>query len=197
MDRRIKSGKKLKKELETELKELGMEKAKIEIEITQDENLISPMGQNHVEFLISANPGLEPRSIRKVASGGEISRIMLAFKCIFAQLDEIDTLIFDEIDTGISGRTAQFVAEKILKLSRKRQVTCITHLPQIVSVGDCHFLVEKNLGKDSVDVNFTQLDTKLLHNELARMLGGAVVTEKTIAHAQEMLEQAEQIKATQ
>jgi DNA repair protein RecN (Recombination protein N) len=191
---RQRSAVKLKAEMERELHQLAMEKAEIAIVIDQDDQLISPTGQNHVEFLISANPSIPPRPIRKIASGGEISRIMLALKCIFGGLDEIDTMIFDEIDTGISGRTAQSVAEKIVRLSRKRQLICITHLPQIAAMADKHYRVEKTISGDRVDIHFRALDLPERREELARMLSGAKVTATALEHAGEMIESAETFK---
>lgn len=191
---RRKAAVKLKTVMEGELHDLAMEKAVIEIAIDFDEKRISPMGQNHVEFLISVNPGIPPRPIRKIASGGEISRIMLALKCIFGGMDIIETMIFDEIDTGISGRTAQSVAEKILELSRKRQLICITHLPQIAAMADKHFMVEKDTNTEAVEVHFVDLSPEERTKELARMLSGAEITRKTYDHAQEMLDMSKKLK---
>ncbi|MDD4690651.1 MAG: DNA repair protein RecN [Eubacterium aggregans] len=177
-----------------ELKDLAMEKAVIKVDIQQDDKRISPTGQDHVEFLISVNPGIAPKPIRKVASGGEISRIMLALKGVFGGMDTIITMIFDEIDTGISGRTAQAVAEKILKLSRNRQIICITHLPQIAAMADRHFRVEKDLDENSVEVHFEELTDAERTEELARMLSGAEITQTTYDHAKEMLEMTKNLK---
>ncbi|MEG1432622.1 MULTISPECIES: DNA repair protein RecN [Eubacterium] len=177
-----------------ELRDLAMEKAVIKVDIQQDDKRISPTGQDHVEFLISVNPGIAPKPIRKVASGGEISRIMLALKGVFGGMDTIITMIFDEIDTGISGRTAQAVAEKILKLSRNRQIICITHLPQIAAMADRHFRVEKDLDENSVEVHFEELTDKERTEELARMLSGAEITQRTYDHAKEMLEMTKNLK---
>lgn len=171
-----------------------MEKAVIKVDIQQDDKRISPTGQDHVEFLISVNPGIAPKPIRKVASGGEISRIMLALKGVFGGMDTIITMIFDEIDTGISGRTAQAVAEKILKLSRNRQIICITHLPQIAAMADRHFRVEKDLDENSVEVHFEELTDAERTEELARMLSGAEITQTTYDYAKEMLEMTKNLK---
>ena len=195
---RLKSGETLKKSLEKELRELAMEKAQVEISVDYDPERITAKGQDVVEFLISVNPGQSPKPLGKIASGGEISRIMLSIKSIFGSMDAIETMVFDEIDTGISGRTAQVVAEKIQALSatppKGRQIICITHLPQIAAMADQHFMVEKHTGESSVDVLFLPLDESGKKEELARMLSGAKVTQKTWDHAQEMLELSQKIK---
>ena len=195
---RLKSGKVLKSALENELRELAMEKVQVEISVDYDPERMTAKGQDVVEFLISVNPGQPPKPLGKIASGGEISRIMLSIKSIFGSMDAIETMVFDEIDTGISGRTAQVVAEKIQGLSatppKGRQIICITHLPQIAAMADQHFMVEKHTGESSVDVSFVPLDEKGKKEELARMLGGAKVTQKTWDHAQEMLELSQKIK---
>ncbi|MEF9918578.1 MAG: DNA repair protein RecN [Eubacterium sp.] len=195
-DLRVQSGKAFKKALECELKDLAMEKTIVQVDIQQEKKLISPKGQDQVEFLISVNPGVPPKPLRKIASGGEISRIMLSIKSIFGDRDRIQTMIFDEIDTGISGRTAQAVAEKIFELSKTHQIICITHLPQIAAMADRHFLVEKQSDEKSVEVNFNPLNHKEQQNELARMLSGAEVTKKTLDHAKEMLEMTKKLKMT-
>lgn len=193
---RKKSGQVFKEALERELKDLAMEKTVVQVQISQEKKLISPKGQDQVEFLISVNPGVPPKPLRKIASGGEISRIMLSIKSIFGDRDRIQTMIFDEIDTGISGRTAQAVAEKVFELSKTHQIICITHLPQIASMADKHFLVEKNSDDDSVEVNFGPLGERERQNELARMLSGAEVTQTTLDHAAEMLEMTKKLKKT-
>lgn len=185
-DLRVATGRVFKKELEKELADLSMEKAVVQVDVQREMKLISPKGQDQVEFLISVNPGIPPKPLRKIASGGEISRIMLSIKSIFGDKDRIQTMIFDEIDTGISGRTAQAVGEKIHELSKTHQIICITHLPQIAAMADKHFQVEKNTDTDSVEVNFESLDEESRVVALAKMLGGAVVTDKTMAHAREM-----------
>lgn len=190
----------LKKALEKELADLAMEQAQVEIQIEHDKRRLSPRGQDQVEILISVNPGIAPKPLGKVASGGEISRIMLSLKSIFGRLDGIETMVFDEIDTGISGRTAQVVAEKIQHLSSVslgRQIICITHLPQIAAMADAHFRVEKTRADDQVEVSFVALNDSGKKEELARMLGGAEVTKKTMEHAAEMLELSHKLKLEQ
>lgn len=184
----------LKKDLETELADLAMDKANVQIRVEEDAQVIAPWGNDTVSFWISVNPGVAPGPLKKVASGGEISRIMLAVKSIFGAMDHIETMIFDEIDTGISGRTAQTVAEKIMGLSQKRQIICITHLPQITAMADRHFRVEKSMDDESVEVDFAQLSPEESRDELARMISGAKVTKKTVEHAAEMLEMSKKTK---
>ncbi len=143
-------------------------------------------GYDIARFVISVNPGEDLKPISSIASGGEMSRIMLAIKSVIANKDETDTLIFDEIDTGISGRTAQMVSEKIKLISNKHQVMCITHLPQIAAMADEHFLIEKNVSEDRTVTNIVKLDEDAIVNELARLIGGAKITNATLDSAREM-----------
>lgn len=151
-------------------------------------------GFDEAEFVISTNPGEPQRSLGQVASGGELSRIMLAIKTVLADSDDIPTLIFDEIDTGISGRTAQKVAEKLAVISRNHQVICITHLPQIASMADCHFEIKKSTDGSSTKTRITRLKEDDVVTELARLLGGAQITDAVIQNAREMKELARQTK---
>ena len=150
----------------------------------------SANGFDAPEFMISTNPGEPVKPLAKVASGGEMSRIMLAIKTVMADADEIESLIFDEIDSGISGRTAQMVAEKMKVLGRNHQVICITHLPQIAAMADAHFLIEKSVKNSVTHSNIYQLDEENSVHELARMLGGVEITEAVVKNAQEMKELA-------
>lgn len=156
----------------------------------------SKNGYDEAEFLISTNPGEELAPLGKVASGGELSRIMLAMKTVLADTDDIPTLIFDEIDTGISGRTAQKVSEKLSIIGRKHQVLCITHLPQIAAMADHHFLIEKGIKGDKVTTSIQMLDSHDTVRELARLLGGAAITDTVLKSAEEMKELAEKTKTT-
>lgn len=144
--------------------------------------------------MISTNPGEPERSLGQVASGGELSRIMLAIKTVLADSDDIPTLIFDEIDTGISGRTAQKVAEKLAVISRNHQVICITHLPQIASMADCHFEIKKSTDGASTKTRIARLKEEDVVTELARLLGGAQITDAVIQNAREMKKLARQTK---
>ncbi|MGI5853102.1 MAG: DNA repair protein RecN [Bacillota bacterium] len=155
---------------------------------------VGPRGFDDIEFLVSPNPGEEPKPLAKIASGGELSRMMLALKSILAQVDAIATMIFDEIDAGVGGRAAQAVGEKMLLISQFRQVICITHLPQIASMAQCHFHIEKTIRDGRTIVSIQKLNFKERVEELARMLGGAEVTELTRKHAQEMLALAESVR---
>lgn len=147
-------------------------------------------GIDDAQFMISTNPGEPIRPLDKVASGGELSRIMLAIKTIMAENDSIDTLIFDEIDTGISGRTAQMVSEKMNSLGRSHQIICITHLPQIAAMADTHFLIEKSVENESTITNIHKLSDEESVTELARMLGGVEITDTVISNAREMKQMA-------
>ncbi|MDN5300675.1 MAG: repair protein RecN, partial [Thermoanaerobacteraceae bacterium] len=143
---------------------------------------------------ISTNPGEPLKPLAKIISGGETSRIMLALKNIMAKVDNVPCLIFDEIDTGIGGRTAQIVGEKLSMVARSHQVLCVTHSPQIASLGDIHFLIKKQTIDGTTFTQVSELTGSERVNELARMLGGAKITDNTLAHAREMLELAKKIK---
>ena len=153
-------------------------------------------GYDEAEFMISVNPGSPMLPLRDVASGGELSRVMLAIKCALSDKDAIDTLIFDEIDAGISGRTAQSVSEKLSGLSREDQVICITHLPQIASMADHHFLIEKSVTGGETISSIHELKDEESVGELARMLGGAMITDAVLLNAREMKELAAKLKNT-
>jgi DNA repair protein RecN (Recombination protein N) len=191
---RLVIARKLEKKIIKELQDLGMKKIKFKVDIQNSEEYSSINGIDRVEFLISTNLGQDLRPLAKIASGGEIARIMLALKTILADADNIDSLIFDEIDTGISGRTAQVVAEKMEYISKSYQTICITHLPQIASMADAHYLIEKEVKNNHTYTNIKFLNSKGRTEELARMLGGATLTDLTISHAKEMLDMAEEIK---
>ena len=143
-------------------------------------------GWDEAEFLIATNPGEPKKSLEKIASGGELSRIMLAIKSVFAEKDHIETLIFDEIDAGISGRTAQKVSEKLKLLSKSHQILCITHLAQIAAMADTHFLIEKMVDENHSETVIRPLDKSQSEQELARILGGVEITESVLENAREM-----------
>lgn len=151
-------------------------------------------GTDDAEFLISTNPGEPVKPLGKVASGGELSRIMLAIKTVLADNDAIETLIFDEIDSGISGRTAQMVSEKMNVLGRNHQIICITHLPQIAAMADAHYLIEKSVENQTTVSRIRELSGEESIEELARMLGGVEITDKVRESAKEMKELARQKK---
>lgn len=154
-------------------------------------------GTDDAEFLISTNPGEPVKPLGKVASGGELSRIMLAIKTVLAESDQIETLIFDEIDSGISGRTAQMVAEKMNVIGKNHQVICITHLPQIAAMADWHFLISKNVVNQSTVSSISRLKEEETVEELARMLGGVKITGTVMESAKEMKELAVSVKKCQ
>ena len=178
----------LKKSVERELNSLGMKKTIFEIHI--DPLPLSLRGVDRVEFLISPNVGEEVKPLAKIASGGELSRIMLAMKRILAKIGGRQVLIFDEVDSGIGGAMAEVVGKKLKELSRHHQVICVTHLPQIACFADQHHSVRKEVKSGRTITLVDRLDKESIVDEIARMLGGVKVTEKTKAHAKEMIESA-------
>lgn len=183
----------LEEEISKELLELNMDGIRFKVKIDQIENP-SINGMDRVEFLISTNIGEDLKPLSDIVSGGEMSRIMLAFKNILAEYDEIPTMVFDEIDAGISGRTAQIVGEKIAKIAKKHQVIAITHLPQITALADSHYLIDKKSSDNRVISNVYKLDEEEKVLELARLLGGVNVTQTTINHAKEMITMSREFK---
>lgn len=163
----------------------------VELVVMQENCELNEFGCDKIEFLISTNPGEPPKPVSKIASGGELSRMMLAIKSVLADKDNIDTLIFDEIDTGISGSAAHKVGLKLRQVSKSRQVICVTHQTQIASLADSHFLIKKNVkdGRTFTDVTLLNYDER--KRELARIIGGTQITEITLRHAEEMLKMAE------
>ncbi|MDZ7672672.1 MAG: DNA repair protein RecN [Halanaerobiales bacterium] len=183
------------KDIENELKDLAMKKAKLKVEFNRKNR--AEDGIDEIRFLISTNPGEDLKPLSKIISGGELSRIMLAFKNIMADIDRVETIVFDEVDKGIGGKTAQKMAEKLYRISQKRQVICVSHLPQVASMGDNHYYINKSTGQDKKTVtNIEKLDQNEIIKELARMLGGVKLTETTKSHAREMLEMAADKKQT-
>ncbi|MBE6853055.1 MAG: DNA repair protein RecN [Ruminococcus sp.] len=157
------------------------------IDIRHDKGKLSANGMDSIEFLISANKGESPKSISKIASGGELSRIMLALKTVIADKDDIPTLIFDEIDTGVSGRAAQKIGIKLREISSFRQILCVTHLSQIAVMADNHLLIEKKTLGESTETNVTKLDFERRVNEIARIMGGENPSELMLKNAEELL----------
>ena len=187
------SAEKLTEQIVRSLRDLNFLDVRFEIHF---EKLKEPSGNgmDEASFLISMNPGLPLRPLQHVASGGELSRIMLGIKTVMAKKDEIECLIFDEIDTGISGRTAQKVSEKMAQLSRDRQVIAITHLAQIASMADVHFLIEKRSEDGKTHTGVRQLTGEAITDELARILGGVQITDAVRATAAEMKRMADEKK---
>ncbi len=175
------------------LKDLSMENAKFKISIKEKEGF-DETGIDNVEFLISANLGEALKPLSKIASGGEMSRVMLALKNILADVDNISTFVFDEIDTGISGRTAQKVAEKMIRVGKNHQILCITHLPQIASMADSNYLIEKTSLNGKTNTNIVELLDEKVYNEIARLIGGAEITNATYEAAKEMKLMANKLK---
>lgn len=169
----------------SELRDLAMEKTRFEVSIGQGEP--NAKGTDRVEFLIATNPGEPLRPLARVASGGEISRVMLAIKSALARQEPLPTMVFDEIDVGVGGRTASVIADKMASLAANAQVVCITHLAQLASRADRHFYIEKQMHKDRTAVSVVPLDDAQRVAEVARMIGGADVTASVIQHAREML----------
>ena len=170
----------------TELAQLDMPKVQFACQFTELE--LTPGGADAVAFYMSANVGESLKPMSKVASGGELARIMLAMKNVLAEQDHVNTLIFDEVDTGVSGRAAQKVAEKLKSVARNKQVLCVTHLPQIAAMGDTHLLIAKGEREGRTYTTVTPLDLEGRKMELARIIGGASITETTLKSAEEMLQ---------
>ncbi len=183
----------LEKSINEKIVELNIKNGKFKVDLRKKEN-IDRTGYDDIDFLIRTNKGEKLSSLTKTASGGEISRIMLAFKEVFASFDDIGTMIFDEIDTGISGRTAQIVGEKILDLSKSRQIISISHLPQIASLANNHILISKeDQGKFTISSSKTIEGDERVY-EIARLIGGVDITDTTIKSAKEILEMAEDLR---
>ncbi len=172
------------------LSNLGMKKADFEVRFFNKE--ISENGKDEVEFYISTNPGEELKPLRKIASGGEISRITLSLKTILSGVDRIPTIIFDEVDTGIGGRIAEAVGDLLAEVSKQHQIICITHLPQISVSADYHILVKKEIKGKETFTKAIKLEGEMRKMEIARMLGGKEITKKTVDHAKEFLQKSQQ-----
>lgn len=193
-EQRKKAAKELEVLVKQALVDLNFIAVEFEIQITRKES-IGENGFDNVEFMISTNPGESVKPLVKVASGGELSRIMLAIKSILATEDDIDTLIFDEIDTGISGQTAMKVAEKMAKISRNHQVICISHLLQIAAMADSHYLIKKTADENSTTTSIKKLTRRQSIEELVRINGGTGITEAGLIHATEMKDMADRTKS--
>ena len=183
----------LTKSIQEALVDLNFLEVRFSIKFTELSQ-VSEEGYDEIEFLISTNPGEEMKPLSQVASGGEMSRIMLAIKAVLADSDDIETLIFDEIDAGISGRTAQKVSEKLNDIGRSHQVICITHLPQIAAMADSHYKIEKTVKGGRTVTEVTKLKGDEEIGELCRLLGGAAITEAVEKNAREMKELAKSRK---
>lgn len=179
--------------IQESLKELNFLDVRFTMEFARTQDYTA-LGTDDVEFMISTNPGEPVKPLGKVASGGELSRIMLAIKTVMAESDDIATLIFDEIDSGISGRTAQMVSEKMNLIAKNHQIICITHLPQIAAMADSHFLIEKSVEHQSTYSRIKRLKEEESIEELARMLGGVEITDTVMQSAREMKQMAARVR---
>ncbi len=204
-DERKKSATVLARLIEKELADLQMSNTRMQIALEYLENAsgveykgtkyqISQNGLDQIEFLISPNPGEPLKPLDKIASGGELSRIMLATLTILAEKEEVPTIIFDEIDTGVSGKAAQAIAEKLAKVAKSKQVFAITHLSQVAAMADSHYLIQKDTEEMITKTKINQLDRNERVKVLARMLGGAEITDTTYRHAEELIEKAQLYK---
>jgi len=169
----------------TELAQLDMPRVQFSCEFKELE--LTPNGADAVAFYMSANAGEALKPMSKVASGGELARIMLAMKNVLAEKDQVNTLIFDEVDTGVSGRAAQKVAEKLRSVAAHKQVLCVTHLPQLAALANTHLLIAKSERDGRTYTTVTPLDIEGRKKELARIIGGTNITETTLKSAEEML----------
>ena len=188
-DHRKKAGERFVSQVTEEIEFLNMPKVKLVVQ--QKTGKLTINGMDSIEFLISANLGEEPKPIAKIASGGELSRIMLALKNVIAEKDSIGTLIFDEIDTGVSGRAAQKIGIKLKQISRLRQVLCVTHLAQMAVMADNHLLIEKNIQGDRTVTTVRTLDHEQRKYEIARIMGGENITELMLENAEQYLKDAD------
>lgn len=184
----------LEQQIIQELQELNM--SSIRFEVAFSEKNPDANGIDEVRFLMSANVGEELRPIHKIASGGELARIMLAMKTVFSQQEQIGTMVFDEVDTGVSGRAAQKVAEKMARISRQKQVLCVTHLPQLAAMADTHFTVEKGVSGGRTFTKVQELSRLQRREELARLTGGEQISQTMVDGAEELLTAADTYKKT-
>ena len=196
--RRREAGERLARAVEAELAGLNMPAARFEVELLpkEGEEGFDSTGADTVRFLLSANPGEEPGRIARIASGGELSRIMLAMKTVLSGSEEVPTLTSDEIDTGVSGRTARKVAEKLARVGKDRQVLCVTHLPQLAVMADAQYLVEKASDGNRTYTRVERLEGRARLEEIARITGGSAVTETLLESADELLREAADFKKT-
>ncbi len=179
------TAKEFTKSVVSQLQFLNMER--VEFSVQFEKGKLTSNGLEKAQFLISANPGEEPKPISKIASGGELSRIMLALKCVIAHKDNTPVMIFDEIDTGVSGKAAQRIGQKLKELSKNRQVLCVTHLSQIAAFADMHFLIEKKMSDNSTSTSVIPLDFEARKAEIARIMSGDKITNATLKSAEDLL----------
>jgi DNA repair protein RecN (Recombination protein N) len=187
--KRIDAAKRMTTLVQAELTALKMQQAIFQVTISSDESTdgLGPIGRDRIEFLLSSNPGEPPRPLGRVASGGELSRIMLALKTVLAEMDQVPVLVFDEIDSGVGGAVAAAMGTRLRKLGAFHQVFCITHLPQVASQADHHLLVEKELEGQRTSTSVRALKGIGREEEIARMLGGLTITKKVRETAAELI----------
>lgn len=195
-DIRKKAAATLEKQIKQELNQLYMEKAIFSVHFESDKTELTESGQDSVVFYMSTNPGEPLKPLAKIASGGELSRMMLALKTIFSRHQGITSIIFDEVDTGVSGRVGQAIAEKIYAVSVGSQVLCISHLPQVAAMANHHYYITKKVQNKRTTTSVTILKGEQKVEEISRMIAGIEVTELTKQHAKEMIQQAEKVKQT-
>lgn len=184
---REKLSRKLEKLVEQELQDLNMKGSEFQVNIKKDETIISSKGIDKIEFLLSPNPGEPPKQLSKIASGGEMSRVMLAIKNTITKAEKIPSIVFDEVDAGIGGLTATIVGQKIKKISKNSQIICITHLAQIACFADSHIYTSKTIRNNKTFTKIKTLDMKERTEEVARMLGGSPEDETSMAHARQLI----------
>ncbi|MBI3298992.1 MAG: DNA repair protein RecN [Elusimicrobia bacterium] len=187
---RVKAGKRLSERAQAELAGLHLDKARLAASVELDDEALGPTGADRVEFLLAANPGEPLKSLRAVASGGELSRVMLALKTVLAEADRVGTLVFDEVDAGVGGAVGAAVGERLAALAKRRQILVVTHLPQVACRAAAHLEVAKGVRGGRTQTRVARLDGKARVEALARMLGGRAVTEASRRHALELLETA-------
>lgn len=192
-NKRRQSAHELEKAIHKQLSALYMDKAIFKVKFKENKEL-TENGLDDVEFYIQTNPGESMGPLAKIASGGELSRIMLALKTIFSQKQGVTSIIFDEVDTGVSGRVAQAIAEKISQIAQTSQVLCISHLPQVAAIADHHYYISKKVVDGRTETRVEKLNAKTRVKEIARMLSGSEITELTMEHAEELIKMAHQIK---
>lgn len=194
--RRKEISRKLEQAIVKQLKELYLDKTQFEVRfLNEDKRVLRPTGQDEVEFYITTNPGEPLKPLVKVVSGGELSRVMLALKTIFSRSQGVTSIVFDEVDTGVSGRVAQAIAQKIYQIASRSQVLCISHLPQVAAVANTQYFIEKKVKDNRTTTSLTQLTYKQRVLEVARMLAGEEITQLTKDHAEELLQQGQKKEA--
>src|SRR5690625_3426362 len=186
---RKETARQLEDDLQTELSDLYLENAKFKVHLSTNQNdELTKDGIDNVTFMLSTNVGEPLKELDKIASGGELSRIMLALKKIIAEHDLIQTVIFDEIDAGVSGRVAQAIAEKMYQIATSTQTLCITHLPQVAAMADHHLLIKKEIKNERTSTTICSLEHDSIINELGKMMTGTKLTDSALEHAQELLD---------